>query len=109
MKVIKGRIVDKTQQHLSPATVTLVDTANKEIIKTTTGNTGNFHFSYNVKGLYALIVSFTGYKKYWSDKFELEDKDFGTITLIDTTNALKEVLVKSKLNLVKTAIVSINI
>lgn len=99
--LIKGSVVAEVQQPLASATVTLVNTDNKEVLKTTTGNDGHFNLSYSVKGNYTLSISHTGYKEFRSPIFELTDKDFGVITLSASADTLNEVTVQSKQNLIE--------
>ncbi|HEX8334270.1 MAG TPA: TonB-dependent receptor [Segetibacter sp.] len=96
---IGGKVIGEAQQQLPSATITLIKDS-VEVLKTTATPDGVFNFSYNVKGNYILVVSYTGYKEYRSAPFALADKYFGIIKLA-TANTLTDVTVKSKQNLIE--------
>ena len=99
---IKGQVVGEAQQPLSAATVLLVDRENIAVTNSVADSNGRFNLSYNVKGSYALVVSYTGYTTYKTETFELSDKAFGIIKLSENRSALDEVVItQAKQNLVE--------
>ncbi len=98
---VKGQVVDESQRALPSATVILFDQSNKEIVKTFADINGRFDLSCSVKGEYKISVSFTGYKTYQSVLFKIGNKDLGVIKLLPRANALAEVVVKAKQDLVE--------
>jgi hypothetical protein len=99
---IKGQVVGVAQQPLSAATVLLVDRENLVVTKNVADSSGHFQLSYNFKGSYALVVSYTGYSTYKSETFVLANKDFGTVQLNEIRSALDEVVVtQARQNLVE--------
>ena len=99
---IKGQVVGEAQQPLSAATVLLVDRENIAVTKSVADSNGHFQLSYNVKGSYALVVSYTGYTTYKTETFVLANKDFGAVQLNEIRSALDEVVVtQAKQNLVE--------
>lgn len=98
---LKGQVTGEAHKLLPAATVLLIDSNNKELIKLAADSSGRFELSYAVKGNYTLVISYTGYKTYKSEMFELLDKDFGIITLT-AAGALDEVRVTGiKQNLIE--------
>ncbi len=76
---IKGQVVGEAQQPLFAATVLLVDRENKAVTNSVADSNGRFQISYNVKGSYALVVSYTGYTTYKTETFVLANKDFDAV------------------------------
>jgi hypothetical protein len=98
---IRGQVIGEQQRPLASATVTLVDTLKREVIKTSTGDKGQFDIAYARKGNYFLVISHTGFKEYRSERFELADKNFDVIQLILVATTLGEVAVQSKQGIVE--------
>ncbi len=98
---IKGQVAGDKQQPLASATIALLDTNNKVILKTSADNSGHFSLLYTINGNYSLLITYTGYKEYRSTVFELANKDFGTILLTPGANTLSEIHVTSKQNLIE--------
>lgn len=97
---INGKILNETQQAIADATVSLVNSENKEVAKTVSTTNGLFELSFNVKGVYNLIIKHTGFTTY-KVAFELANKDFDIIYLVSTSQTLDEVVVQSKQNLIE--------
>jgi outer membrane receptor protein involved in Fe transport len=97
---IKGQVAGEEDKKLAAATVALVDTARKEILKTSPDSTGRFELAYGVEGMYMLVITHTGYEQYRSAAFPLSDKDFGIIRLSPAAKTLEGVTVQSSQNLI---------
>jgi len=97
---ITGKILNETQQAIADATVSLVNSENKEVAKTVSNSNGLFELRFNIKGTYNLIIKHTGFTTY-KVAFELANKDFGIIYLAPTSQTLNEVIVQSKQNLIE--------
>ncbi|MEJ7693653.1 carboxypeptidase regulatory-like domain-containing protein, partial [Daejeonella sp.] len=98
---ITGRVVDEADRPLPSATVLLLDTQEKEIVKASTDLNGRFDLSYSVKGEYKISLSYTGYKTYQSVLPLIGDKELGIIKLIPGENILGEVVVQAKQDLIE--------
>lgn len=98
---LKGQIVDEANTPLPSSTIVLLDQQNKEVAKVSADSSGYFNLSYSIAGRYVLNISFTGYSSYRSAVFELAHKDFGLIKLNPADNALAEVVVQAKQDLVE--------
>ncbi|MGV3684634.1 MAG: outer membrane beta-barrel protein [Daejeonella sp.] len=98
---LKGQIVDEANTPLPSSTIVLLDQQNKEVAKVSADSSGYFDLSYSIAGRYVLNISFTGYSSYRSAVFELAHKDFGLIKLNPADNALAEVVVQAKQDLVE--------
>jgi hypothetical protein len=97
---IKGKITGMANHVLPLATVTLIDNRQKEILSATSDSLGYFNMASPAKGKYSVVISYAGYRKFQSPVFEAGDADLGTIALVPLDEALREVTVTSKPNLI---------
>ncbi|WP_182923878.1 TonB-dependent receptor domain-containing protein [Pedobacter planticolens] len=97
---INGKILNEAQQTIANATVSLLNSENKEVTKTVSNANGLFELNFDVKGSYQLIIKHTGFAAYKAT-FELDNKDFGTIYLRASSQTLNEVVVQAKQNLIE--------
>jgi hypothetical protein len=97
---LKGKITGRENQELSSASISVVDGKQKEIFTGTSDTAGFFYITSSGNGTLQIVVSYAGYRKFQSKPFEAGDKDFGTIMLVPVDDALKEVTVVSKPNLI---------
>lgn len=97
---LQGHVTDEHKAPLKFANIALLNTEGKSIMQTYTDSLGQFKMSYSVAGKYTLELSYTGYKNFKSAAFELQDKDFGVIALVPSTQHLKEVVIQSKTDLI---------
>lgn len=100
IKSLQGRVIDEHNAPLKFANIALLNTDNKSISQTYTDSLGQFKISYSLAGKYNLEVTYTGYKNFKSAAFELQDKDFGVIALVPSTQNLNEVVIQSKTDLI---------
>lgn len=97
---LKGKITGTGNQALSSASVFITDSKQKEILAGTSDTAGYFNISSSIRGTIAVVISYAGYRKFQSATFEAGDKDLGTVVLVPLTDALKEVTVTSRQNLI---------
>lgn len=97
---VRGTVVDSSNQAIEFATVVLIDSLTSRI-KTgvITNKEGNFHLESKSEGAFKLRVSYIGYKDWNGEVFKT--KDFGTITLNNSSNELTEIMVTSKKPLIE--------
>src|SRR5258706_14901328 len=74
--VVKGKVVNATQQPLSKASVICKKNTTGKILRTTTAENGEFQFMDLTKGEYELQVEYIGYALYKSSlKLEYDNKE----------------------------------
>lgn len=99
-KILQGRIVDDNKAPLTFANIALLNKDDKSIFRAYSDSLGQFKMSYPVGGKYTLQVSYSGYKDFKSEAFDLHNKDFGVIALIPSIQNLKEVVIQGKSDLI---------
>jgi outer membrane receptor protein involved in Fe transport len=91
---VDGKVTDSLGQSLSFASVSLMKAADSTLVKADlTNESGAFYITGLQPSEYYIVVYFTGFKKYSSPKFFLNDHDKKTIDfhLVSATKNLKEV------------------
>jgi hypothetical protein len=92
---VKGQVIDEAEKPLPAATVLLLDTKNTEAGKAIADSNGHFNILHNLKGVYTLSITHTGYKPYRSEPFTIGSRNFGNIQLAASAD-LEAVTVQSK-------------
>jgi outer membrane receptor protein involved in Fe transport len=78
---LNGKILDEQQKKVEGATVTLLDSKDSSLVKTTLSEvTGDFHFENIKSGSYLVAATAIGYKKAFSSLFSI-DANGKTVTL----------------------------
>ncbi|MFB9079852.1 TonB-dependent receptor domain-containing protein [Flavobacterium procerum] len=96
---LKGKVSSQTAL-LEWADVSILDSEGKIIDGTTTQKDGVFELSLK-KGIYKLEITLLGFAEY-KNKIDIErDTDLGTITLIENTTNLGEVVIQSRKNTIE--------
>ncbi|ASU34123.1 outer membrane beta-barrel family protein [Mucilaginibacter xinganensis] len=100
---ITGKISDTNGKPLDGATVYLKTAADSALVKTALADAGGlFSLDVDKKGDYRISVTMIGFKPYKSDPFQLNNtKAVPAITLIQSGNVLKEVIVSSQKPLIE--------
>lgn len=101
MRRITGQVLGQEEKQLASATVSLIDQSKKQVLITSADSSGRFELVYGAKGHYTLAITYTGYKVYNSELFQLSDKDFGRIKLVLLNGELEGVVVQAKPNLIE--------
>lgn len=97
---LSGRILNESKQAITGATVSLVNSENKEVVKAVSNEIGRFELNFNIKGAYNLIIRHVGFEEY-QISFEISNKDFGEIYLKSSSKTLNEVEVLAKQKLIE--------
>jgi hypothetical protein len=98
--VISGKIIGTGNLGLALASITVLDSKQKEIRIATSDTTGYFKIVHSSKEAFSIVVNYAGYKKFQSGLFKAGDRDLGNIVLIPVSDTLKDVTVTSKPNLI---------
>jgi hypothetical protein len=98
---LSGRIVGEDAKPLPRATVALLNPKQQELAKTAADSTGHFLLRYSVTDSCILVVSFSGYSEYRSGPFAPVTKEMGNIQLLAAAQALQEVVIEAKQNLIE--------
>jgi hypothetical protein len=98
---LKGKVIDQTTKlPIESATVYLTSVKDSSVVDYTITNKLGF-FSFKIKKSdkpISLKVSYISYQDFKEDLSSMQsDKDFGTIELKETVNALDEVVIKSEI------------
>ena len=96
---VKGKVVDALG-NIAFADVVLKDTTGKVIAGTNSNDDGIFSLK-SPKGNYEITISFLGYKD-WKKQISITNTiDLGTITLLEDSENLEEVVIKSKTRVIQ--------
>lgn len=98
---LSGRIVGEGAKPLPRATVALLNPKQHELAKTATDSSGHFLLRYSVTDSCILVVSFSGYSEYRSGPFAPVTKEMGNIQLLAAAQALQEVVIEARQNLIE--------
>ncbi|MEO8110702.1 MAG: TonB-dependent receptor [Ginsengibacter sp.] len=98
---VTGKVLLENNLPAKNATISLLNQKDSAAIKIAVpDDAGNFEFENLKAGNYLISISHTGYKKYFSNPFSIDDKNkienINTITLVQSSNNLAEVTVQSK-------------
>lgn len=97
-QTISGTFADKNDKNPIPnASVTLLDTAGKPVLLSSTDNKGKFVLSGTTTGRFVLNCNFVGYQVFTRDITLTKGKiDLGTLFLVPDTKQLNEVTVSGQ-------------
>ncbi|HYK56060.1 MAG TPA: carboxypeptidase-like regulatory domain-containing protein, partial [Flavisolibacter sp.] len=98
---LSGRIVGEDAKPLPRATVALLNQEQQELAKIAADSSGHFLLRYSVTDSCILVVSFSGYSEYRSNPFAPLTKEMGNIQLRTAAQALQEVVIEAKQNLIE--------
>ncbi len=99
---ISGKIIDAQKLALPYANIILYQIAEESNTKgTVSDDYGNFTFKNVASGKYRIEVSMLGFKTQNIKEFQLTESKNFTITLIEETQTLDEVVIKSKRPVIK--------
>ena len=94
---VSGTIVDAEKNPIPSAAISLIDATNKFVKAAVSNENGMFKITNINKGSYLLKIESLGFKPYKTDVFQLiSDKNFTQIQLIEATEQLDEVVIKTE-------------
>ncbi|ANE53041.1 TonB-dependent receptor domain-containing protein [Flavisolibacter tropicus] len=100
---LSARIIGEDARPLPQATVMLLNLKQQEVAKGATDSSGRFLLTYYATDSCMLVVSFSGYYEYRSSPFSPASKEVGNIILHPSTQALQEVVIEARQQLIESS------
>lgn len=99
-KKISGQVIDGNKHPIQAVGVSLRDNNDRVVQQSPTDSLGRFQLFYAPPGKYTLSITHAGFQTYESPQFDLQDRDFGILTLAASTQNLKEVVIQAQAELI---------